>query len=119
MSSNDVAKSSQQAHRRIRGAKLSPDAIAIKAFVWGPDQQLITVNNRSLAALSKAGLLPTNVKVLTEDQVPKSVIVRLKQEPIENSYKIPGSCIPVTPSIKDLTVIEWIELPYVEEEGRR
>ncbi len=104
---------------KLRSGQLSPDDIAIKAFVWGPNDQLITVNNRSLAALSKAGMLPTNVEVLSQDQVPKNVLRRLNQEPIDRSYRILGSRIPVTPSIKDLTVLEWIELPYVDEEGRR
>jgi len=104
---------------KLRSGQLSPDDISIKAFVWGPNQRLVTVNNRSLAALSKAGLLPTNVEVLSKDQVPRKVLERLDQETIDTSYKIPGSRIPVTPSIKDLTVLEWIELPYVDEEGRR
>ena len=102
---------------KLRSGELSPDDIEIEAFVWGPDQQLVTLNNRSLAALSKAGFLPTNVKVVDYASLSKGQQVRLREEPIEGvDYTIPGTRIPVTPARNDPTILEMISLPGYEYE---
>ncbi|WP_148212576.1 hypothetical protein [Hahella chejuensis] len=61
-----------------------------------------------MAALSKAGLRPTNIKIV---EPTKKELNRLLDEPINSNLKIPGEKIAITPGKNDLEVLEIIETP--------
>jgi RHS repeat-associated protein len=90
----------------LRAGILSPDQLPINAFVHSSGE-LVSINTRTLAALSEAGMQPTIINIVT----PKlSVLSRLSETPIIDS-PLPGPSIPVTPSMTDLTVIRVIHIP--------
>lgn len=91
----------------LRAGRIQPDQIEIKAFQHG--DKLVSTNNRSLAALSDAGMTPTNVKVV---QPTRNELARLKEAPIIADAPLPGNRIPVTPSQEDLTVLRVISTPF-------
>jgi hypothetical protein len=97
---------------KLKSGALSPDQIQISVVRDPASGKLITLNNRGLAALSDAGLTPTNVvEVPYTDQVKDVLEQRLTNEsPIIDS-SLPGPSIPITPSLQDLTVIRIISLP--------
>lgn len=80
--------------RDIKAGRLSPDDIPIEAFV-GPTGELITVNNRSLAALSLAGRHPTNVTIV---EPTRALLRRLQEPPVLDIAPIPGPRVVVTGS---------------------
>lgn len=65
-------------------------------------------NTRSLAKLSLAGLRPTNINIL--DSVPQEVLARLGDEPLVGG-PLPSPVTAVTPTIRDLRVLDIISIP--------
>lgn len=90
----------------LRAGILTPDQLPINAF-QNEAGELISINNRTLAALSQAGLRPTIVNLTTPT---KAELLRLMEEPIIDS-PIPGPRIPVTPNQSDLNVMWVVETP--------
>ena len=86
---------------------LSPDQLPITAFEYG-NGQLVSANTRSLAAVSQAGLLPTNVTLVEPSRV---LLRRLQQPSLLPGSPLPGPRVPVTPSQRDLTILRVIEVP--------
>ena len=84
------------------------DPSGIKVNVFEHEGQLVAENNRSLAALSLAGLEPTNINIL--DNVPGDVLARLGEEPLV-SGELPSSMTAVTPSQEDLRIGDIIQTP--------
>ena len=82
----------------LRAGILTPDQLSINVFK-NDAGELITINNRTLGALSEAGMKPTivNITLPTQNQ-----LLRLTETPLIDS-PIPGPKIPVTPSQVDLT----------------
>jgi hypothetical protein len=91
----------------LRAGTMTPDQLPIEAFRL-PDGRLVSANTRSLAALSEAGLKPTNVKII---EPTPDLLSRLRETPIIPDAPVPGPRVPVTPSQSDLTVLRVIELP--------
>jgi hypothetical protein len=89
----------------LRAGRLSPHGIRIDAFWHG--NQLVAVNNRSLAALSLAKMRPTNVNIVDP---PSSIRKRLR-EPAIVSDRLPSRSVAVTPSQRDLRVGDIISTP--------
>ncbi|PYU28454.1 MAG: hypothetical protein DMG32_02695 [Acidobacteria bacterium] len=89
----------------LRAGRLSPNDIPIKAFTT-ESGELVSINNRSLGALSEAGLKPTNVEVV---QPTLDELRRLTQSPIIPNAPLPGPRIPVTPSQTNLEILRIIE----------
>ena len=92
----------------LHAGKLSPDDIPITAFEL--EGQLVTVNNRGLAALSEAGLRPTNMTVIGKSDVPLSVMRRLLETPTALGEGLPSPSIAVTPSMSDWSVSRVISI---------
>ncbi len=69
---------------------------------------LVSENTRSLAALSLAGMRPTNVRMM--DDVPSVVRGRLTEDPIVGG-PLPSRVVAVTPSMRDLRVGDIISIP--------
>lgn len=90
----------------LRSGRLHPDDVPIDAFRYG--DSLVSTNSRSLAALSEAGLSPTNVQVV---EPTRAHLARLRETPIISDAPLPGNRVPVTPSQNDLTVLKVIETP--------
>ena len=90
----------------LRSGILSADQLPINAF-RGSHGELITINNRTLAALSEASLKPTRINIVTAT---RNELLRLTERPIINS-PIPGPSIPVTRTISDPTVLRVITIP--------
>jgi hypothetical protein len=84
----------------LRAGVLSPDQLPISAFVYDSGQ-LISINNRTLAALSEAGMRPSIINIVSPT---RNQLLRLTEAPIINS-PIPGPLIPVTPSQRDLDIM--------------
>jgi hypothetical protein len=77
----------------------------IKAFKF--EDQLVTVNNRGLAALSLANLKPTNI---IEVAPTVKILNRLTEEPLAG-LKIPGQFTVVTPGPNNLQVKDIVSIP--------
>jgi RHS repeat-associated protein len=90
----------------LRQGVLAPDQIRIEAFMY--QGKLVTTNNRGLAALSKAGLRPTNVVVR---QPTPAELARLREPGLFKGQTLPGASIAVTPGQRDLSILEIIALP--------
>jgi hypothetical protein len=71
---------------------------------------LVTINNRSLAALSEAGIRPTNVTVIDKGLVPLEILNRLREVPTALGEALPSPNIAVTPSMTDWTIIRTISV---------
>jgi hypothetical protein len=84
---------------------LSSDDILIHAFEH--EGKLISENTRGLTVLSKAGMKPTNVKMISP---PAKVLNRLKETSVLGD-KLPSTRIAVTPSMTDHTILEVVHLP--------
>ncbi len=84
------------------------DANGVKVNVFEHEGQLVAENNRSLAALSLAGLEPTNVNILSA--VPNDVLSRLGEEPLVGG-DLPSSMTAVTPSQADLRIGDIVQTP--------
>ena len=91
----------------LRAGRLTPDQLPIEAFRL-PDGRLVSSNTRSLAALSEAGLSPTNVTIIPPTQ---ELLRRLQETPLIPNAPLPGPRVPVTPSQSDPTIRRIIELP--------
>jgi hypothetical protein len=92
----------------LRSGRLSPEGVVVHAFRHEGKGGLIAENNRSLAALSLAGLRPVNVRIL--DSVPDKVRRRLDEiSPLGDM--LPSRRIAVTPSRTDLRIGDIINLP--------
>jgi hypothetical protein len=90
----------------LKSGALNPDGVKVNVFEHGG--QLVAENNRSLAALSLAGLRPTNINIL--DSAPQDVIDRLT-EPALVGDSLPSTMTAVTPSMTDLRVGDIISIP--------
>jgi hypothetical protein len=92
----------------LRALRMSPDEIPIQAFEH--DGQLVTVNNRGLAALSDAGFRPTNLSIVDRSTLPDSVLERLLEIPTALGGGLPSPSIAVTKSMVDWKVIRTITI---------
>ena len=90
----------------LKNGVLDPNGVKVNIFEH--QGQLVAENNRSLAALSLAGLEPTNVNILAT--VPKDVLSRLSEEPLVGG-NLPSSMTAVTPSQEDLRIGDIIQTP--------
>lgn len=90
----------------LKSGKINPDDVPVQAFRHG--DELVSTNTRSLAALSEAGIRPTNVKVV---EPTRSHLRRLDETPIIPNADLPATRVPVTPSHGDHTVLRVIEIP--------
>ncbi len=88
---------------------MSADAIPITAFEHGG--QLVSINNRGLAALSDAGLVPTNLTIVGRNSVDRSIMSRLDEVPSALGTGLPSSSIAVTPSMSDWSVLRVSSVP--------
>lgn len=93
----------------LRAGRLSPNDIPITAFEH--EGQLVTVNNRGLAALSEGGLRPTNLSVVSKESVSRNVLRRLNETPTALGEGLPSPNIAITPSRSDWTVLRMISIP--------
>lgn len=89
----------------LRAGVLSPDKLPVRVFEH--KGSLVALNNRSLAALSEAGMVPTQIISSTPTN---AEIARLFETPIIRS-PIPGPLIPVTPGMSNPTVLRVIGVP--------
>ncbi|NEZ66600.1 tandem-95 repeat protein [Leptolyngbyaceae cyanobacterium CCMR0082] len=93
---------------------LSADDLQITVFRDPNTGKLVSANNRTRAALAKAGLEPTNVKFVDIESLPKdqrlALLRRLQDDPIIDNAPLPGPRVPITPSRSDLTVVDVIEI---------
>lgn len=89
----------------LRSGALTSDDILIQAFKV--DHQLVTVNNRGLAALSLADLKPTNILEVMPTQ---KELNRLLEDPLAG-LQIPGRSTAVTPGPNNLQVQDIISIP--------
>jgi hypothetical protein len=89
---------------------LTPDQIPIRAFFY--DGQLVSANTRSLAALSEAGLAPTNVEIIEPTQ---KFLDRLDETPLIPDAPLPGPLLPLTQSLTDLTINRVVQIPGLDQ----
>jgi hypothetical protein len=94
----------------LRTGHMKSDDIPIFAFKDKASGQLVSANTRGLAALSKAGMKPTNVIVI--EPHPK-LLGRLRENGGKNLLgdPMPSVRVPITPSRYDNTVLEVITIP--------
>jgi Pretoxin HINT domain len=89
----------------LKAGRLSRDGVVIHAFEH--EGVLVSENTRSLAALSLAGMRPTNIRMM--DHVSDEVRGRLTEPPILGP--LPSRVVAVTPSKRDLRVGDIISIP--------
>ena len=90
----------------LRSGVLSSDMLPIQAFTY--NGQLVSANTRSLAALSEAGMYPTNIQVIQPTQ---QLLLRLTETPLIPNAPLPGPFVPVTPSQSNLQILRVISIP--------
>ena len=93
----------------LKAKKISPDDLPIWYFEY--QGQLVTMNNRGLAALSEAGLKPTVLYKVPINEVPKKVLDRLTETPLVRGQTLPGRLLPVTVDKAGTIILHVIELP--------
>jgi hypothetical protein len=91
----------------LRSGKLSANDLPIDAFRH--EGKLVTMNNRSLAALSEAGLRPSNVNVIPRRSVPDEVLDRLLEAPLVGG-PLPSPHIAVTRTFDDKSVLRVVTI---------
>ena len=93
---------------------LSPDDLPITAFRDPGTGSLVSANTRTRAALARANLEPTKVDIVDLDTLSRrnrlELLGRLTENPIIENAPLPGPRVPVTPSMRDLTVLDIIEI---------
>jgi len=89
----------------LRSGAMTADDVPVQAFLH--NGVLVADNNRSLAALSLAGLSPTRVTVL--ENVRPSVLARLREAPLWGK-SLPSTRVAVTPSQTDLTINDIVRI---------
>lgn len=90
---------------------LHPDQLPVSYFVHPQIGQRIAESNRTLAALSAAGMKPT---ILKEVPATQTLLNRLSEVPLRQRgevFGLPGNTIPITPEPKNNTIIDIIRLP--------
>ncbi len=90
----------------LRNGVLHPDQFPVEAFYF--NGSLVSINTRTLAALSEAGLVPTKINIVEPS---RNVLRRLQERPLIPDAALPGSRVPVTPSQTNLTILRTIEIP--------
>ena len=90
---------------QLGSGRLSADAVEINAFRH--NGILITENNRSVTALSMAGLRPTNVRIVD----PTEVLLNRLAEVGPLGDTLPSSRIAITPSQSDWTILNIVRTP--------
>jgi RHS repeat-associated protein len=87
--------------------KLSPDDLPLNVFRHAGSGALVTENNRSLTALSMAGMRPTILNMIVP---PAKVLARLEEVgPLGD--RLPATRIAITPSQEDLRILDIVNLP--------
>jgi len=89
----------------LKAGRLSPDDVQINAFRH--NGALVTENNRSLTALSLAGLKPTNINIVESTTKLRNRL--LEQTPLGDI--LPSTRIAITPSQKDWTILDIVNIP--------
>jgi RHS repeat-associated protein len=87
------------------GRPFTADDLPIEAFRHGDD--LVTVNNRSLTALSMAGQRPTNISIVSPSS---KLLARLREIPVVGG-QLPSTSIAITPSQGNRTIMEIVNIP--------
>jgi hypothetical protein len=90
----------------IKSGKLSPDQLRIEAFEH--QGRLVSANTRSLAALSEAGMFPTNI---TEVAPSPDELARLTESPILKGETLPSTRVPVTRGGEIVSVVTLPPVP--------
>lgn len=95
----------------LKAGKIHPDQLPVSYFMDPKSGKKVAESNRTLAALSLAGMKPTKTICI---KPPVDVLKRLAQAPIK--YKggvlsIPGRSIAITPGPNTDTVLQIITLP--------
>jgi hypothetical protein len=93
---------------------LSADDLPITAFRDPASGQLVSANTRTRATLAKAGIEPTKVDIIDIEALPKrqraSLLRRLTEQPVLENNILPSTKVPVTPTTRDLNILEIIEI---------
>lgn len=93
---------------------LSADDLPITAFRHPDTGVLVSANTRTRATLAKAGLEPTNVDIVDLGRLSArertKLLNRLQEQPIIPNAPLPGTRVPVTPTMSDHTVLDVIEI---------
>ncbi len=89
----------------LMAGTLTSDDIAIFAFRY--QGKLVSANTRGLATLSKAGMKPTNITIITPSP---SYLRRLREVSVLGDT-LPSTRIAITPSITDTRVLEVVSIP--------
>ena len=92
----------------LKSGRLGSDDIPVDVFRDPGSGALVSANTRSLAALSEAGLRPTNI---THVEPTPKLLERLQEAPVVPGGTLPGREVAVTPSQRDLTIQRIIRIP--------
>ncbi|TDD35529.1 RHS repeat protein [Actinomadura sp. KC06] len=91
----------------LRAGRMSPNDVPVNVFRHSSGL-LVAENNRSLTALSMAGMQPTNIRVM--DRVPQHVLDRLNETPVSGPPRLPSTRVAITPSQSDDTVLREVRI---------
>jgi len=89
----------------LKAGRIEPDDVRINAFRHNGG--LVTENNRSLTALSLAGMKPTNINIVPAT---RKLTGRLREETPLGDV-LPSNRIAITPSQSDWTIIDTVHIP--------
>ncbi|WP_217809536.1 hypothetical protein, partial [Lonsdalea iberica] len=94
----------------LKSGALHTDQLPVSYFIHPQTGQRIAESNRTLAAISAAGMKPT---ILKEVPVTETLLNRLKEIPLRQRgevFSMPGSSIPITPGPNNNTILDIIRL---------
>ncbi|MCA6984713.1 RHS repeat-associated core domain-containing protein, partial [Pectobacterium brasiliense] len=94
----------------LKSGVLHIDQLPVSYFIHPQTGQRIAESNRTLAAISAAGMKPT---ILKEVPVTETLLNRLKEIPLRQRgeiFSMPGSSIPITPGPNNNTILDIIRL---------
>jgi RHS repeat-associated protein len=89
----------------LDSGRISPDSVVVHVFNY--DGHVVAENNRSLAALSLAGFRPTNIQYIQ----PTSNVMKRLRERTPLGDVLPSARIAITPTMKNLSVQQVVEVP--------
>lgn len=93
---------------------MTADDLPITAFRDPKTGFLVSQNSRTRAVLADAGLEPTKVDIVDLNSLSKrqrsKFLNRLVEQPVLDGNLLPSTKVPMTPSMKDLSIMKVIEI---------
>jgi hypothetical protein len=105
-----AGKSLDEVSAALQSGELTAQDLPIQVFRDPGSGKLVSMNTRSLAALSKANVAPVYEEI-PYSEVSQAIKNRLNEPTLGPDFELPGPYLPITPSQRDLTIIDVVNRP--------